>query len=417
MNAPLSVAQPNEATRDPAHYIRPAYLNIGESIVRELGRMMAQPGMLALAGGYPGADLFDREGLMEASQAALRDATVASLQYGPSEGQAALREAICGWMAEAGTTVQPDDVLVTSGSSQGFDLLVRALINPGDCAVLERPTYTGPIRVLQVAGARTLTVGVDAEGLQVDELEALLKDPAMPRPRLLYVVPTFANPSGATLTRARRLRLLQLAVEHRFVIAEDDPYGRLRFAGEPEPHLLALTDEVPGSRAWVVHLGSFSKVIAPGLRVAWLIAEPRLKRACMLARQLDDISNPGFTQVTVQKYLQAGRLTARMPVIIEAYRARAAALREALDVHLAGEVDIQFPQGGMFAWGRLRRSASARDLLPLAIEEKVTFVPGDIYYAERPDPQALRLSFSTPTPDQIREAVARLGRAVRRLAV
>ena len=415
MNAPIPAASAQPVAEHPVDYLRPAYLNIGESIVRELGRMMAQPGMLALAGGYPGADLFDREGLMEAAQAALRDSTVASLQYGPSEGQAALREAICVWMAEAGTRVHPDEVLVTSGSSQGFDLLVRTLLREGDAAVLERPTYTGPIRVLQVAGARTLTVGVDAEGLEVDELEALLKDPATPRPRLLYVVPTFANPSGATLTRARRLKLLQLAVEHRFVIAEDDPYGRLRFDGSPEPHLLALTDEVPGSREWVAHLGSFSKVIAPGLRVAGLIAEPRLRRACMLARQLDDISNPGFTQVTVQKYLQAGRLSARMPVIVEAYRARAAALRTALDEHLADEVDIRFPQGGMFAWGRLRRPASARDLLPLAIEEKVTFVPGDIYFADHPDPKALRLSFSTPTPDQIREAVARLGRAVRRL--
>lgn len=415
MNAPIPAVSAQSLAEHPVDYLRPAYLNIGESIVRELGRMMAQPGMLALAGGYPGADLFDRDGLMEAAQAALRDSTVASLQYGPSEGQVALREAICGWMAEAGTRVHPDEVLVTSGSSQGFDLLVRTLIREGDAAVLERPTYTGPIRVLQVAGARTLTVSVDAEGLEVDALEALLKDPATPRPRLLYVVPTFANPSGATLTRARRLKLLQLAVEHRFVIAEDDPYGRLRFEGSPEPHLLALTDEVPGSREWVVHLGSFSKVIAPSLRVAWLIAEPRLRRACMLARQLDDISNPGFTQVTVQKYLQAGRLSARMPLIVEAYRARAAALRAALDEHLANEVDIQFPQGGMFAWGRLRRPASARDLLPLAIEEKVTFVPGDIYFADHPDPKALRLSFSTPTPDQIREAVARLGRAVRRL--
>jgi DNA-binding transcriptional MocR family regulator len=214
----------------------------------------------------------------------------------------------------------------------------------------------------------------------------------------------------------RRLRLLALAVEHRFVIVEDDPYGRLRFEGDPVPHLAALVDQVPGSRQWLVHLGSFSKVIAPGLRVAWLIGPPPLKRACMLAKQLDDISNPGFTQMTVQRYLAAGRLQAHLPVIVAAYRERAAAMRDAIDQHLAGRVAFNIPQGGMFMWGRLQAGADARDLLPYAIEEKVTFVPGDIYYADQADARTLRLSFATPSAQQIEEGVARIGRAVSALA-
>ena len=396
--------------------INPAYLNIGESLVRELSRMMSVPGMISLAGGYPGPELFDRDGIRDAAHAALTDAPVACLQYGPTEGLPALRESICEWMSRCGTTVTPDDVLVTGGSQQGFDLLVRTLLAQGDAAMVERPTYTGPLRVLKVAGVKTITVGVDAQGLDVDELESLLRDPAVPRPKLLYVVPTFANPSGATMPIERRLKLLALAVEYRFVIVEDDPYGQLRFEGEPVPHVAALVDRVPGSRDWVVHLGSFSKVIAPGLRVAWLTAPPALRRAAMLAKQLDDISNPGFTQMTVHRYLAAGRLTAHLPVITGAYRERTAAMRDAIGRHLAGRVAFNIPQGGMFMWGRLEADFSTRDLLPLALEEKVTFVPGDIYYGDKPDFRTLRLAFATPSPAQIAEGVARIGRAVAKLA-
>jgi 2-aminoadipate transaminase len=403
-------------TRDPESLIAPAYRNIGESLVRELGKLMSQPGMVSLAGGYPGPELFDREGLRVAADAALRDAPTACLQYGPTEGLASLRESIAELLAARGTACSPDDVLVTAGSQQGFDLLVRTLLRAGDAAVVERPTYTGPLRVLKVAGVTTLTVGVDAQGLDVDELESLLRDPAIPRPRLLYVVPTFANPSGATMPLARRLKLLALAVEHGFVVVEDDPYGQLRFEGEPVPHIAALVDRVPGSRPWVVHLGSLSKVIAPGLRVGFMVAPAPLRRACMLAKQLDDLSNPGFTQATVQRYLAEGRLAAHLPVILAAYRERAGAMREAIGTHLAGRVAFNIPQGGMFMWGRLEADASTRALLPLAIDERVTFVPGDIYYAERPDPRTMRLSFATPSPAQITEGIARIGRALERLA-
>jgi 2-aminoadipate transaminase len=400
---------------DPESLISPAYRNIGESLVRELGKLMSQPDMVSLAGGYPGPELFDREGLRESADAALRDAPTACLQYGPTEGLASLREAIAVLLASRGTACSPDDILVTAGSQQGFDLLVRTLLRAGDAAVLERPTYTGPLRVLKVAGVTAMTVGVDAQGLDVDELEAMLRDPAQPRPRLLYVVPTFANPSGATMPLARRLRLLELAVEYGFVVVEDDPYGQLRFEGEPVPHIAALVERVPGSRPWVVHLGSLSKVIAPGLRVGFMVASPALRRACVLAKQLDDLSNPGFTQATVQRYLADGRLDAHLPVILNAYRERAGAMRDAIATHLAGRIAFNIPQGGMFMWGRLERDASTRTLLPLAIGERVTFVPGDIYYADRPDLRTMRLSFSTPNPAQIREGIARIGRALDRM--
>lgn len=398
----------------PDYPIAAGYRNIGESLVRELARLMSRPGMISLAGGYPGPELFDRDGLDEAARAALADAPVACLQYGPTEGLVPLRETVARLMAERGTRCGPDEVMVTAGSQQGFDLVVRTLMAPGETAIVERPTYTGPLRVLSVAGARTMTVGVDAQGLDVDELEALLRDPASPRPRMLYVVPTFANPSGSTMTRERRLRLLALAAEFRFIVVEDDPYGQLRFAGRHVPHLYALADEVPDAKPWVVHLGSFSKVIAPGLRLGYLLAAPELRRAFVIAKQLDDLSNPGWIQMTVHRYVEAGRLDAHLPVILGAYRERAGAMRDAIAEHLPGRVEFNIPEGGMFMWGRLAAGGDTRDLLPHAIDERVTFVPGDIYYADRPDPATMRLSFSTPSPEQIREGVARIGRAIDR---
>jgi DNA-binding transcriptional MocR family regulator len=402
----------------PESYVLPAYRTIGESLIRELAKLMSVPGMVSLAGGYPGPELFDRDGLREAADNALASAPVACLQYGPTDGLPALREGIAGWMDEAGSRCSVDDILVTSGSQQGFDLLVRTLLRPGDVALVERPTYTGPLRLLKIAEVSTRTVGVDHNGLDVDELEAVLVEAAKgqgPRPKLLYVVPTFANPSGATMPLARRLRLLELAVKYGVVVVEDDPYGRLRFHGDPQPHLLSLVDQVPGARDWVVHLGSFSKVIAPGLRTGWLIAAPAIRRACLIAKQLDDLSNPGFTQMTVARYLEAGRLRAHLPVILGAYRERAQAMREAIAAHLSSRVAVNVPEGGMFMWGRIRNGASARDLLKHAIDEKVTFVAGDIYYADQTDPATLRLSFSTPTPDQIRTGIARISQALDRL--
>ncbi|MFM7570455.1 MAG: PLP-dependent aminotransferase family protein [Betaproteobacteria bacterium] len=404
----------------PDAYLLPAYRTIGESLIRELAKLMSIPGMISLAGGYPGPELFDRDGLRASADEALSASPTACLQYGPTDGLPALREAITGWMAEAGTRCEVDDILVTAGSQQGFDLLVRTLLRPGDAALVERPTYTGPLRLLKIAGVTTQTVGVDHQGLDVDELESLLRDAAsgrLPRPKLLYVVPTFANPSGATMPLSRRLRLLELAVQYGVVVVEDDPYGRLRFEGEPQPHLISLVDRVPGARDWVVHLGSFSKVIAPGLRTGWLIAAPAVRRACLIAKQLDDLSNPGFTQMTVACYLAAGRLRAHLPVILQAYRERAQAMREAIQTHLTGRIEVGVPEGGMFMWGRILSGASARDLLKQAIEEKVTFVAGDIYYADQVDPATLRLSFSMPSPAQIHQGIARIGLALNSMSI
>ena len=398
--------------------IADAYRNVGASLIRELSQVGMRPGYLSLAGGYPGAELFDRDGLLAVSEAALRESPVPCLQYGPAEGLPATREAVVQVVADRGMRCTPDEILITSGSQQGFDLVIRTLMRPGDFAVVERPTYTGPLRSLRVAGVKMLTVGVDGEGIDVDELDRLLaarRAGGEKMPTVLYTIPTFGNPSGATMSLARRLRLLQVAVEYGLIVLEDDPYGALRFHGEPIPALHGLAEQVPGAGALVIHFGSFSKIIAPGLRLGFMVSPAPVRAACLVARQLTDLSSPGWIQLAIARYVTEGRLAAHLPVIREGYRVKAEAMRNALQERLGDRLDCQFPQGGMFAWGRLAGGRQARELLALAIDEKVTFVPGDIYFAEQADPATLRLSFSQPAVDGIREGVARLGRALDRL--
>ena len=397
--------------------IADAYRNIGTSLIRELSRIGMRPGYLSLAGGYPGAELFDRDGLLAVSEEVMKASPVACLQYGATEGLPDAREAVCQVVAERGMRCMPDQILITSGSQQGFDLVIRTLVQAGDIAIVERPTYTGPLRSLRVAGARIVTVGIDAEGIDVDELAGLLRRrraAGEKMPKLIYTIPTFGNPSGATMSLARRLRLLEIAVEYGLIVLEDDPYGALRFHDEAIDALHALAARVPGAEQLVIHFGSFSKIIAPGLRLGFMVSPAPVRAACLVARQLTDLSSPGWIQLAIARYVTSGRLAAHLPVIREGYRRKAEAMRDALVQVLGDRLDCHFPEGGMFAWARLADGGNARDWLALAIDERVTFVPGDIYFADRPDPATLRLSFSQPSVEGIRDGVARLGRALAR---
>lgn len=398
--------------------IADAYRHIGTSLIRDLSQVGMRPGYLSLAGGYPGAELFDRDGLLAVSEEVLKASPVACLQYGPAEGLLAAREAVCQVLVERGMQCTPDQILITSGSQQGFDLVIRTLVRAGDIAIVERPTYTGPLRSLRVAGARLVTVGIDGEGIDVDELAELLRSrraAGETMPKLVYTIPTFGNPSGATMSLARRLRLLEIAVEYGLIVLEDDPYGALRFHGEPIAALHALAAQVPGAEHLVIHFGSFSKIIAPGLRLGFMVSPAPVRAPCLIARQLTDLSSPGWIQMAIARYVTSGRLAAHLPLIRAGYRAKAEAMRDALVEQFGDRFDCHFPEGGMFAWGRLADGRDARQWLALAIDERVTFVPGDIYFAERADPASVRLSFSQPSVDGIREGVARMGRALARL--
>ncbi len=387
-----------------------AFANPTGSPIRELFKYLAEPGMISFAGGYPASDLFDADGLAAAQTRAFAQPT-RCLQYGPTDGLAELKAQLIALMASRGAPCSAEALVVTTGSQQGLDLLLRVMVAPGDVVVTEQPAYPATLQALRLQQAKIVTVPVDADGLDVEHLGTLLREGRIAAPKLLYTVPTFANPTGATLSRERRVALLKLAVEYRFVIVEDDPYGDLRFAGDTVPTMLGLTSEVPGSRDWIVHFSSLSKIVAPGLRVGWTIAPPEIARRCVVAKQTVDLCSVPWTQAIAAEYLAHGALTRHLPKITEAYRLKCEAMCGALRAKLGDAIEFHAPQGGMFVWARLA-AVKTSDLLPHAIAEKVLFVPGTAFFAEQADEASLRLSFAAPGVTAIEEGVARLARAM-----
>jgi DNA-binding transcriptional MocR family regulator len=383
------------------------------SPIRELFKYLGRPGMISFAGGYPSKDLFDREGLGQALEAAYRSDPIACLQYGDTAGAPALRRSLARLMAARGVECGADDIVVTTGSQQGFDLLLRTLIAPGDTALIEEPAYPAAIQALRLAGANIVAVRTDANGIDVDALAAQLdKLPAECRPKLLYTVPTFANPTGATLTKERREALVRMMAARRIVLVEDDPYGELRFSGESVPPILALADGCPGGRDWVVYFGSLSKIVAPGLRIGWAVAPAAIARRMTIAKQTSDLCTSPLSQETARHYLDTGSLTVHLRTIAGAYRSRCEALLKALAHFAPHGVELTAPAGGMFVWARLTGGRDAGELLKRAIEQNVMFVPGAAFFVREPDPSSLRLSFAAPSEAEAFEGARRLAQAL-----
>ncbi|MFM0402918.1 aminotransferase-like domain-containing protein [Paraburkholderia aspalathi] len=391
----------------------PAFEAPTGSPIRELFKYLAQPGMISFAGGYPASDLFDREGLDAAAARASQQQPTLCLQYGPTDGLAVLKDQLALLMTRRGTPCTPQELLVTTGSQQGLDLLLRVMVAPGDVVLVEQPAYPATLQALKLQEADVVTVPVDQDGLDVAALAALLEVGTLARPpKLLYTVQTFANPTGATLSLERRMALLKLAARHHFLIVEDDPYGDLRFSGAALPSLLALSDQVPGSRDWVVHFSSLSKIVAPGLRVGWMIAHAEILRRCVVAKQTVDLCSSPWTQAIAAEYLASGALERHLPKIIDAYAVKCRALCDALDEHLGDAIAFHLPAGGMFVWARLKGGQNASDTLRACIERNVMFVPGVAFYKDNIDLTALRLSFAAPGVAEIETGVQRMKQAL-----
>lgn len=387
----------------------PSFQNPAGSPIRELFKYLGEPGMISFAGGYPASDLFDVDGLNAAAARAYAQPT-RCLQYGPTDGLAELKHELIALMARRNATCTSAELLVTTGSQQGLDLLLRVMVSPGDIVLTEQPAYPATLQAMRLQQARIVTVPVDGHGLDVERLDAMLASGAVAQPKLLYTVPTFANPTGATLTRERRIALLRLAVRYRFLIVEDDPYGDLRFAGKPVPSMLSLANEVDGARDWIVHFASLSKIVAPGLRVGWTIAPAEIARRCVIAKQTVDLCSAPWTQAIAAEYLAAGSVERHLPRITQAYRSKCDAMCDALHAGFGDAIAFHRPEGGMFIWARIGAVPSAT-LLPHAIANKVVFVPGNAFFADNVDDASLRLSFAAPDVDAIRDGAARLARS------
>lgn len=394
----------------PDYRFTPAFANPTGSAIRELFKYLAQPGIISFAGGYPAAEFFDQQALQLASEQALRDTPLDCLQYGATEGLLALREQLVALMAQRGVGIGVDDLLVTTGSQQGFDLLIKVLLAPGDTVLVERPTYPAAVQALRLAGMRMLSAATDEQGLDTVALAAQLADLPPGAIRLLYCVPTFANPTGACLPLARRVQLLELAVRHDFLLVEDDPYGALRFGGEAVASLLELSLQVPGAAGRVIHLSSLSKIVAPGLRVGWMIAPAAVRQRCLIAKQTSDLCTSPWTQRIAANYLASGALAAALPRLVAGYRAKCEAMLQGLQ-GMNEFLQVAPPAGGMFVWGHLVGGVDAQAVLQRAIEQNVLFVPGAAFYADAADLSSIRLSFAAPGVAAIAEGLERLRRA------
>ena len=390
---------------------------VTSSAIRELLKLTEQPDVISFAGGLPAPEVFPLERIEEAARRVLEEHGAAALQYSTTEGYLPLRELLVRHMARYGIEVTPANVLITSGAQQALDLIGKLLINSGDVVLTEAPTFLGAIQAWTAYQARFVTVPVDDDGLCVDQLEHALRA----GPKFMYVLPNFQNPAGTTMTLARRQRLIELASHYGVPIVEDDPYGQLRYEGSHLPPLVKLDAEYHGCangerafRGCVLYLGTLSKVLAPGLRLGWVVAPANVIAKMVQLKQGTDLHTSTFTQMVACEAAQGGFLDRHVPVIRRVYGERRNAMLAAMDQHFPKGVRWTRPQGGLFLWVTLPPGMDSKEVLRAALEEKVAFVPGGPFFPTGGGAETLRLNFSYCTPQRIAEGIARLGRVLKR---
>ncbi len=380
--------------------------DVQSSPVRDILKLTQRAEVISFAGGLPAPELFPAEMVAQAFATALAPTVVArALQYSATEGDPQLRALLATRFEDRGLTAHADEILVTTGSQQALGLAASVLLDPGDAVLVENPSYLAALQCFGFAGAKLVPVPCDEHGLDPEALPRLI---AEHRPKFLYVVPTFQNPTGRTLPAERRRRLAEVAAEHGLWLVEDDPYGELRYDGEP----LAPVGSHPGARDRTITVSSLSKVLAPGLRIGFLRAPEALLGPLTVAKQAADLHTSTVDQHAARTSLQAGDLDDHIDHICAEYRRRRDALLGGLAHALPEGSTFNRPQGGMFVWARLPAGWDATALLRAALRHDVAFVPGAPFYATDPDPRTLRLSFTTHPPAEIVEGLARLRAAV-----
>ncbi len=383
---------------------------MASSAIRELLKLTEQPGVISFAGGLPAPEVFPIEQVQEATARVLRDSGAQALQYGATEGYQPLREMIARHTARYGLEITPDNILITSGSQQALDLLGKVFINRGDRILVEAPTYLGALQAWNAYGAEYVPVESDEEGMRIDALEAALRT----GPKFIYVLPNFQNPTGVTLSLERRHKLVELADRHGVPIVEDDPYGQLRFEGEHLPPLVVIDGcgRQNGDfcyRGNIIYLSTFSKILAPGLRLAWVVAPPEVIRKVVQAKQGADLHTATFNQMIAYEVARGGFLDEHVRLIRRVYRERRDAMLQAMEELFPPGAHWTHPQGGLFLWGTLPESMDTKEVLRAAVEQKVAFVPGESFFPCGGGNNTMRLNFSYSTPETIREGIARLG--------
>ncbi len=382
---------------------------MGSSIIRELLKLTEDPAIISFGGGLPAPEVFPLEKFKDACNIVLDNFGPQALQYGATDGYLPLREMISRHKSRYSVSVSPNNILITSGSQQALDFIGRLFINRGDYIVVEGPTYLGALQAWNAYGAQYITVPVDEDGMNVDELEKALRV----GPKFIYCLPNFQNPSGVTLSLERRQRIVELADKYGVPIIEDDPYGQLRYEGEHLPSLAYLDSIYRGDNGSytgnVIYLSTFSKLLAPGIRLAWVIAPEKVIRKLVQTKQAADLHTATFNQMVAYEVGKGGFLDEHVKVIREVYKQRRDVMLETMEEVWPSSASWTTPLGGMFLWGMAPEGIDTTELLKKAIDRKVAFVPGFAFNADGKSSNAMRLNFSYSKPDTIREGITRLG--------
>ncbi|HEX9751209.1 MAG TPA: PLP-dependent aminotransferase family protein [candidate division Zixibacteria bacterium] len=385
----------------PSHFSRHAY-QLESSIIRDILKFSSQPGVISFAGGLPAPELFPVDEIKSAADRVLTKYGSAALQYGLSMGFLPLREFIAERIfRQTGYRLTAENILITAGSQQGLDAVGRAFIERGDYVVCERPTYVGAMQAFNYYGTRYALVEMDDEGMLVETIDPLI---TRYRPRLIYVVPNFQNPTGITLSECRRRLLVEKARRYSVPIIDDNPYGELRYSGTPAPSIKSL-----GGQA-VLQLGTFSKIVSPGLRIGWIACSRQITPVLERVKQCTDLHTNQFAQHVIYEYAHDGSLERHIESLIGAYRQRRDAMLRAMSEFFPDTVTWTRPEGGLFLWVRLPEGTDATKLLQNAIEEKVAYVPGRPFFPDGTGLNTLRLNFSNASLENIHEGIKRLGR-------
>ena len=379
------------------------------SAMRDLMAITARPEVISLAGGLPDTSTFPPSSFAAQMTKIAQESAAQALQYGPTEGFEETKDCILQVMGAEGMLPDPDDVIVTTGGQQAIDLVCKTLIYPGDVVICEAPTYPGAVPVFCSYQAEVIQVECDDDGLRVDEVERVLDRLAGEgrKPKFVYSVPTFQNPAGVTLSFDRRRHLVELARRHELLIAEDNPYGLLRYEGDPLPPLYQLE-----GGDYVIYLGTFSKILSPGIRLGWAVAPPPVMDKIVLGKQASDLCTSTLTQYFVREYFSEGRWRDYVDSLVELYRGRRDTMLAALAEHFPAQAHWTHPAGGLFIWATLPDFIDTGDLLAKALRANVAFVPGQAAYLDGRGASSMRLNFSGSSDEEIEEGVRRIGEVV-----
>jgi len=386
------------------------------SAVRELLKLTEQPDVISFAGGLPAPETFPVERFTHAVQAVMASHGARALQYGTTEGYTPLREMIARHSTRYGINVEPENVLLTSGSQQALDLIGKVFINAGDHVLVERPTYLGALQAWNAYQAEYIAADIDSDGYVTAALEAKIRS----GPKFIYALPNFQNPSGITMSLERRTGLIALADHYGVPILEDDPYGQLRYEGEHVPPIVHLDSEFRATDGVrysgnVIYLSTFSKILAPGIRLGWIIAPAEVIQKLVQAKQGTDLHTSTLSQMTAYQVASGGFLNEHVKVIRAIYRERRDTMLAALERDFPAGITWTRPQGGLFLWLTFPEWMDAAGVLTAAVEKRVAFVPGESFFTDGTGRNTARLNFSNATPERIREGVGRLAECLRNL--